>query len=453
MDITKFELSRKKDELTNSELEYFNSLSESEIIECIKHCNKKYQYFNAMQNAMKLCLNSVYGAFGNEFFVCSTTDIAGGVTAMGRDVIKYMDNINENYWYNYWHEDYELHKYLGITKTVEKLDPSWLSRLLLSDPFVPHDGEINIDEIQLKMEEGFYQRKEAVSAYADTDSLMVCFEKIIDDYCEVGHEQEFIDKIAKFRLQPLFKTKLNGYAKKYHVENLHDFELENINESIIFLAKKCYIKHTIWEDGTQYPRLQNIVPKGVMLIKKGTPKFAREKVMEIIKYLFDNSKTYNIKDLLKFVRDLKKEFELTDITDIVQSTNLNNYWSSKIIVDGQLIDGPGVVQDKEKLICAKGTYYVLKSAGLYNNLLYKHPELINTYQILKPGTKVKIYPCIHEDNNKFCYPMGKFPKEFAPPIDYDQLFSSTILDQVNVYVKSLNLPELNKRLRIVVSLF
>jgi len=445
MDIVKFDINRKKDVLTDREVNYLDTLTEDQIIESIKYCNKKYQYFNAMQNAMKLCLNSVYGAFGNEFFVCSTIDIAGGVTIMGRDVIKYMDNINENYWYNYWHEDFELHKHLGITVPVTKMDDSWLHR----ESKTLHDGEVT----QQEMEDGIYQRKETVSAYADTDSLFVCFQYIIDNYCEEGKEQEFIDKISKFRLEPLFKTKLNGYAKKYHVENLHDFELENINESIIFLAKKCYIKHTIWEDGAQYPRLQNIVPKGVMLIKKGTPKFAREKVMEIIKYLFDNSKTYNIKDLLKFVRDLKKEFELTDINDIVQSTNLNNYWSSKIIVDGHTIDGPGVVTDKDKLVCAKGTYYVLKSAGLYNNLLYKHPELINTYEILKPGTKVKIYPCIHEDNNKFCYPMGKFPKEFAPPIDYDELFQKTILDQVNTYVLALGLPELNKRLKIVMSLF
>lgn len=436
---------RTKSVLSEEEISFLDTLSEEEVISYIKDCNNKYNYFNAIQTGLKLILNSIYGAFGNEYFVCSTKDIAGAITAMGRDVIKYMDTINEKYWYEYWHTDTELHEHLGLTNVVKPITDLWLHR----ESKTLHEGEVT----QLEMEIGEYQREESVSLYADTDSLFVGFEPAMESAGYTGPEQEFIMKIAKFRLEPLFKAKLNSYAKKYHVANIQDFELENINESIIFLAKKMYIKHTIWEDGTQYPRLQNIVPKGVDLIKKGTPKFAREKVMQIINYLFDNSKSYNIKDLLKFVRDLKKEFELTDVSDIVKSTNLNNYWSSKLIVDGKLIDGPGIVQDKDKLVYAKGTYVTLKAAGLYNHLLYQHPELINNYEIIKPGVKVKIYPCISELNNKFCYIPGQFPKEFAPAVDYDELFQKTVADQVNTYIKALGLPELNKRLKIVMSLF
>jgi hypothetical protein len=443
-DITKFELNRNKETLTASEISYLDTLSEESIIALMKECNQKYNYHNAVQTGLKLILNSVYGAFGNAFFVCSTTDIAGAITAMGRDLIKYMDTVNEKYWYDCWHEDKELHEHLGITD-VKQIPADWEHR----ESKTPHDGEVT----QQEMEDGVYQRKVSVSNYVDTDSLFCSFEPAMHSSDWKGDEQDFITKIAKFRLEPMFKAKLKGYAKKYHVENIQDFELENINESVIFLTKKKYIKHTIWEDGTQYPRLQNIVPKGVNLIQKGTPKFAREKVMQIINYLFDNSTTYNIKDLLKFVRDLKKEFELTDINDIVQSTNINSYWSSKVIVDGQLIDGPGIVQDREKLVCAKGTYYTIKAAGLYNHLLYQHAELINTYEIIKPGTKVKIYPCKGQDNDKFCYILGKYPKEFAPPVDYDELFQKTIADQVNTYIKALGLPELNKRLKVVISLF
>lgn len=444
IDISKFELSRSKETLSDNEKSYLDGLSEHDVISLIQQCNNKYNYHNAVQTGLKLILNSVYGAFGNPFFVCSTTDIAGAITAMGRDLIKYMDTINETYWYDYWHEDTELHEHLGIT-AVEKIDSAWLHR----ESKTLHDGDVS----QLEMEEGVYQRKQPVSAYVDTDSLFVCFDSVIDKYCEPGKEQEFITKICKFRLEPLFKSKLKGYAKKYHVDNIQDFELENINESVIFLTKKKYIKHTIWEDGTQYARLQNVVPKGVTLIQKGTPKFAREKVMQIINYLFDNSKSYNIKDLLKVVRDLKKEFVCTDINDIIQSTNINSYWSSKIIVDGQLIDGPGVVQDKDKLEFGKKTYFTIKAAGLYNHLLHNHPELINTYEVIKPGTKVKIYPCLHEMNNKFCYIPGKYPQEFAPPVDYDELFQKTIADQVNYYIEALGLPALNKRLNVVISLF
>jgi hypothetical protein len=160
-----------------------------------------------------------------------------------------------------------------------------------------------------------------------------------------------------------------------------------------------------------------------------------------------------LKDLLKFVRALKKEFELTNINDIVQGCNVNAYYSSKIVVDGQMADSPGVIEDKTDLKFAKGTYFTIKAAGLYNYLLNQHPELKNTYDIIRPGTKCKIYPCKHDKNDKFCYPIGAYPKEFAPEINFDDLFETTISKQVNIYVKSLSLPELNSRLKIVMSLF
>jgi hypothetical protein len=113
---------------------------------------------------------------------------------------------------------------------------------------------------------------------------MISFQEVIDQLDIPQEEcQVFINKISKFRLEPLFKKKLENYAKKFNVSNIQDFELENINESILYLAKKCYIKHTIWEDGTQYPRLSNLGAKGVGLVKKGTPKFARENIYKIIK--------------------------------------------------------------------------------------------------------------------------------------------------------------------------
>ncbi|TXG80869.1 MAG: hypothetical protein E6R13_07370 [Spirochaetes bacterium] len=440
-----FEFDRNKDELSEKEIQYLDTLDVKTVQAIIDHCTNKYNYYNAIQTGLKLILNSIYGAFGNEYFVCSTKDIAGAITAMGRDVVKYMDNINETYWYEYWHEDYELHEHLGITGDVKPIDSSWIHRLSKTD----HEGEVS----QTEMEDGEYQRKVPVSNYVDTDSLFVGFNPAMQSCDWQGDEQEFVWKVSKFRLEKLFKTKLKNYAKKYHVENIQDFELENINESILFVTKKKYIKHTIWEDGRQYDRLANIVPKGVDLIKKGTPKFAREKVMDIINYLFDNPKTYNIKDLLKFVRDLKKEFEMTNINDICPGANINAYWSSKIMVDGQIIDAPGIVEDKETLKVAKGTYYTVKAAGLYNHLLYQHPELVNTYQIIKPGVKVKIYPCIHDLNDKFCYILGSFTPEFAPPVDYDELFQKTVAEQVNYYLEALELPKLNKRLKIIVSLF
>lgn len=443
--ISKFEFDRTKDRLSDNELAVLNTLTDEQVKELIDHSAKNENYYNSIQMGRKVALVCIYGAFGNNHFVISTKEIAGAITAMGRDTIKYMDIINESYWYEYWHEDQELHEYLGITGEVKAIDQSWIHRETLT----PFEGEPTLAEL----DEGVYQRKTPCSVYIDTDSLFVSFEPGMKSCNWKGSKQEFVDKISKFRLEPLFKKKLDGYAKKYGVKNIQDFELENINESILFVSKKKYIKHTIWEDGTQYPRLEHVVPKGVNLIQRGTPKFAKEKIMQIIEYLFDNSETYNLKDLLKFVRNLKKEFELCNVDDICPSSNINMYISNKIMEDNVMIDGPGIVNDKTDLVFGKRTYYTVKAAGLYNFMLHSNPEYINNYEIIKPGMKVKIYPCIHEKNNKFAYPIGSYPKEFAPPIDYDELFEKTILDAVNYYVEALGLEKLNKRLKVVMSLF
>jgi len=457
-------LDRSKDGLTPNEVDYLDTLSDEEIQALIGECNRNYNYYNAVQTGLKLILNSIYGAFGNEFFVCSTVDIAGGITAMCRDTIRFMDTLNESYWYDYWHEDQNLHAHLGI-KDVNPIDNRWKSRPTVNQPFVDIEEHeikelLNGQDINELVIEGLFQRRVSVSNYVDTDSLFVCFEPAMQSCNWEGSPQEFIEKVAKYRLEPLFKKKLQGYARKYNVDNIQDFELENINESVLFVGKKMYIKHTIWEDESQYERLKNIVPKGVALIKKGTPKFARDKIMDIILYIFDHADSYNIKDMLKFVRDLRKEFELTNIDDICPSANIKDIWTQgKIMVldkktgENIMIDGPGVVSDKEELIFAKGTYWTRKAAGLYNHLLHKHPDLQNLYPFITDGTKVKIYPTSHELNNKFCYQLGLYPNEFAPPVDYAELFEKTVTDQVNVYVKALGLPELNKRLAVIVSLF
>lgn len=441
-----FEYNRNQEELSVNEIEFLDSLSIEQIESALKVIKNLGNRFDAIQMGLKLILNSIYGSFGNQHFVCSNKDIAESITIMGQLLIKYMDEINEKYWYDYWNTDTEMHDILGIdTNQVKKIDNSYIHR----DTKTEWTDEVT----QQLIDDGVVERKVPVSVYIDTDSTFVSFQPSMDSCNWQNDEFDFIMKISKNRLEPLFKVKLNGLAKKYGVKNLQDFEMENISESVLFVTKKKYIKHVIWEDGRTYKRLSNIIPKGVELIQRGTPKFAREKILEIITYIFDNYKTYNIKDLLKFVRNLRKEFELADINDITKSTSVSYYWSSKEMVEGVIIDGKGIVNDKDDLVYGKGTYYMVKAAGLHNHLLNQHKELHEIHEFIKPGSKVRYYPCIHEKNDVFAYNWGKYPHEYAPPVDYDEQFLKTVTNTVNYYIEPLGLPALNKRLSIVMSLF
>ena len=58
------------------------------------------------------------GTASMKFEVPDTGDPNGGYvggvfqTAMGRDLIKNMDKVNQHYWKNLWHDDFELHNKL-----------------------------------------------------------------------------------------------------------------------------------------------------------------------------------------------------------------------------------------------------------------------------------------------------------------------------------------------------
>jgi hypothetical protein len=86
----------------------------NELRTLIDNKKKEKDFAKAMQLALKLTLNGTYGAFANKYFVCSNADIANAITAHGRDVIQFMMENIEEYFYNEWHLDKKAHDNLGI---------------------------------------------------------------------------------------------------------------------------------------------------------------------------------------------------------------------------------------------------------------------------------------------------------------------------------------------------
>lgn len=63
------------------------------------------------------------GAFATAYFVLFNNSVASSITAQGRDLTQTMDKVNEDYWYNQWQNDFELHTKLGI-KDITPIDKS-----------------------------------------------------------------------------------------------------------------------------------------------------------------------------------------------------------------------------------------------------------------------------------------------------------------------------------------
>lgn len=436
-----------------------------------------------------MILNGSYGAFATQYFILFNQHVAGTITAQGRDLTKTMNAVNEKYWYEQWHLDYELHAILGIKNItpISKKNGEEVSiyadtdSLFVSfEPAIQHCDWKNlvlnqIDSISKsfifleRRQETKISNSNCLGHFRSVDDLKEFLTDnkpeliIVDGYfakdrsftskdvqdlikdIEIqwnwDNELDLIHGMDAFRYGGYFKKCLEEYAGSYGVKNREDFELERVSESIINLAKKKYIQHIVYEDGIPYDRLTYIFPKGVELVRSSTPAFAREKIVEIVKYLFTHPDDFNIKDLLKLVKNLRKEFELADIDDISMQSSCSNYDNK-------------VLEDKTKLEFVSGAHFAVKSAAYYNYLLYQNKSLQSKYENIKSGTKIKYYYCKNKKmNDMFAFIRGSYPIEFAPEIDYDEQFMKSILSPINSIIEPLGMPEITKRLSVVLDIF
>jgi hypothetical protein len=398
-----------------------------------------------------------------------------------------MDKVNRDYWYNQWHLDFELHNKLGIKNVTSILKNENVSIYADTDsvfvsfePAIQHCEWRNIQLSNLKdIDETFVileYRQETITnnpnclgIFKNVSDLMEFLKSnntnkiIIDGYFVKNYdlnsnenknilsnynivwnwenELDFIQGIDHFRIGGYFKKCLEDYAESYGVKNREDFELERISESVINIAKKKYIQHIVYEDGIPYDRLTYIFPKGVELVRSSTPAFAREKIVHIVKYLFSHPDTFNIKDLLKLVKDLRREFELADIDDISMQSSVSNYETK-------------VLDDKDKLSFVSGAHFAVKASAYHNYLLHADHSLQSKYEFIKSGTKIKYY---YVKNNRmndiFAYIRGSYPMEMAPEIDFDLQFHKSILSPINSIIEPLGMPEITKRLSVVLDIF
>lgn len=276
-------------------------------------------------------------------------------------------------------------------------------------------------------------------------SLTPMMESIgFDPFADEQKTKNFILHVDEIHIKPLYNTFLEKYAKRYQVKNLHDFELETISKTALFIAKKNYLNNIVWEDGVNYPSQSYYYPKGVEIIRSSTPPFVRRNVYRVINYLFSTPKP-NVQEVMRIVKQVKKEFELADIEDISMTSSCTNY-SQKVI------------DDTVGIKYVKGTYFSVKAACFHNYLLNKNSEYKKRYDMIKSG-RIKYYYCKEHSLGErvFAYLRSFHPTEIVTKervsIDTDVQFEKTFLSIVNKFIKPMNMPKITKRISVLVSLF
>ena len=360
-------------------------------------------HMNAEQ-AIKIMINSVYGACGSPYFAFFNPDVAEAVTLQGQDLIKYAEKVSNRYFAEFWHLDVKLHKKMGLTD-VKKID-------------------------------------KPVTIYIDTDSCYLTFEEILSKCDWQGSQKDFILKIYDVFLKSYLEKCFDIYSKNFKTVNFQNFELEAISEAGIWLAKKKYVYDPIWKDpGINIEPGTSITAKGVEIAQSSSSAFVRETLKNLLKHIFMKKKDFRIVEFAGILKKYKEEFKLKNIEDVSPSSSIGDYEKH-------------VLQDKEKLVLEKGCPIHVRAAATHNFALY-NSKYKKKYQPIRSGEKVKYYhvKTSKDESVVFGFISGAFPVEFAPPMDYDLQFNKNIVQPINRFIEAMGFSAVSSQLVVSTQLF
>ena len=379
-----------------------NNCSIEELEEEISRLKSvKEEYFN-LEQSIKIFINSIYGAAGSPWFEGYNVNLAEAVTLQGQDVAKYASRCIDEYFMNLWHNDTQLHQALGIT----------------------HANKIN---------------EKTLTIYMDTDSCYVTFDPILKSCDYHGKQVDFILKIKELRLNSYLKKKFEEYAEKFNTKNIQDLELEKISYSAIMIAKKKYILDLAWkEPGVFISPQEKIKFVGVEIMQGSTPKFARKVLKEMIKTACAQGKKLQYADIVKKLKEYKKEYVLQNPEDIAITKAIGDYEKY-------------CLEDKKEIRLAEKTQQNVRAAAIYNHQIY-NSKWKTKYNTIKTGDKIKYY-ATKDSNEVFGFLPGNFPYEFAPAVYYDLQFEKTIIDPFNRVLQAIGFNPVPGNLIYAKSLF
>lgn len=382
--------------------------STDELIKEIDRLKNLHGSYNNEQQALKIFLNSTYGAMANEYFNCFDVDLAEAVTLQGQDVnFGYIVPKIENYFKNEFSKDKELLEKLNFTNfDIELLQP--------------------------------------IAVYGDTDSIFLNFSEIIKELKIVGNELDFIIKLYTYRFRDLLTKWFDEYSEKTNTVNVQDFELEKIIRTFIISAKKKYILDLAWkEPNISYDFGKKIDIKGIEIVRKSTPKFSRTVLMEAVLMILKEKKKLDYLKLNTYLKNKKEEFKLENVDNICFNVGVSDY-------------NKGVISDRGRISLNSGCPVHVRASANYNYLLNGIPKLKQKYNLIKNKSKIKWYYSKSQksDMSVFAFFPGEYPVELNPPeYDYDVMFQKTIINPLNSILKIIYQWEISNNLITINSLF
>lgn len=240
-----------------------SEMSNNELIELYQNLKNEEAKYEAMQMALKIILNSLYGAQANQHFRYFSTDIAEGITLTGQLTIQY------------------------ISKAINE----FLNKKLKTE---------NIDFVIAN----------------DTDSAYICLDelvkKVVPEDTPVQKIVDFIDKFASSVIEPFISDKFQKLADYVNaVENKMHMKREAICDRAIWRAKKNYVLQVYDNEGIRYtsPKLKTV---GIETARSSTPEVIRLALEDCLDIILNK----NEEDLHDYVKKFKEKFMSLPVEDI-----------------------------------------------------------------------------------------------------------------------------------------
>lgn len=258
-----------KKEMLDTQQEYENTKNEM--------LQSKLVQLDNEQMAIKILMNSLYGALGNRYFRYFDQRVAEAITAAGRLAIKWAERaVNQ-----------------GMNQILEA------------------------------------QEKDYVIAI-DTDSLYINMSDIVNKF-NPKDPVKFLDKICAGYFEP--KVIAPAYARLAEITNAYEPRMEMGREVIadkaIWVAKKRYILNVHNNEGVQYeePKLKMM---GIEAVKSSTPQIVRDKFKEVFKVIIGGSEA-NTQKFISDFRDLFSSLPPEDVSFPRGVKELNKWTDSDTI--------------------------------------------------------------------------------------------------------------------------
>ena len=219
-----------------------------------KKWQKEIAKFNNFQMARKIQLNSLFGAWGNEFFRFYDANIAEGITMSGQYIIQTVGAALNEY----------LNKVCGTTDHV-------------------------------------------YSFYSDTDACYITLDPLVQKFYKDQPKEkivEILDKICNEKIEKAINKACDGLADYTNAfETKIYFKREVIADRGIWVAKKRYALNVYNNEGVQYkePKLKVM---GLEIVRSSTPEPVRDALKAAVKLALTGTE----QQLQDYIREFESKY-------------------------------------------------------------------------------------------------------------------------------------------------